>query len=47
MKNVEAVGLIEAGNGPEYLFLSDEGNVKKARTGQYLRVPADRLKNGL
>ncbi|MDO5102041.1 MAG: DUF3616 domain-containing protein [Lautropia sp.] len=44
MKNIEAIGLIDAGNSPEYLFLSDEGNVKKERTGQYLRVPADLLK---
>ncbi|MDO4683619.1 MAG: DUF3616 domain-containing protein [Lautropia sp.] len=43
MKNVEAIGAVNAGQGPEYLFLSDEGNAKKQRPGQFLRIPATQL----
>lgn len=43
MKNVEAVGVIDLGKGSEYLFLSDEGNAKKQRPGQFLRIPAEQL----
>lgn len=43
MKNVEAIGTIDAGQGPEYLFLSDEGNAKQQRPGQFLRIPASEL----